>query len=90
MREQRASTGEYRGSKGRSKGILREHRGSTGGAGGEHERAQREHMTEMGLSARAMRRYRIFKTRGYYIYYIHPELRIDYCRFRSGKGAEPL
>jgi hypothetical protein len=26
--------------------------------------------------------------RSIYIYYIHPELRIGNCRFRSGKGAE--
>jgi len=25
-----------------------------------------------------------------YIYYIHPELRIENYRFRSGKGAGPL
>ena len=25
-----------------------------------------------------------------YIYYIHPELRIENCRFRSGQGARPL
>ena len=25
-----------------------------------------------------------------YIYYIHPQLRIENCRFRSGKGARPL
>ena len=57
--------------------AAREH----GGAGEEHERAQREHeravreqggvqrehMAEIGLSAEAMRRYRILETRGYYI-----------------------
>ena len=31
------------------------------------------------------------RTRSFiYIYYIHPELRIGNCRFRSGKGAGPL
>ncbi len=51
--------------------AVREH----GGAGVEHERAsrdqggaQREHIAETGLSTGVIRRYRIFKTRGYYIY----------------------
>jgi hypothetical protein len=25
-----------------------------------------------------------------YIYYIHPELRIEDCLLKSGKGAEPI
>lgn len=66
-----------RGSKGRA-------RGSIEGAGG----AQREHIAEIGLSAGAMRRYRIFKTQGYYIYiyiYIRTDLLLESCWFCLGR-----
>ena len=55
-------------------------------------------MAETGLSTRAKQRGLSQPTvscvvlfqRLLYIYYIHPELRISNCHFRSGKGAGPL
>jgi len=59
-------------------GAIREHRGSIG----EHRRAEREQKHEVGPSAGAIRRCRIFETRGYYIYYIYtPNLGLEITAF---------
>jgi len=83
------------GALGEQGGAIREHRESIG----EHRRAERGQKHEVGPSAGAIRRCRIFETRGYYIYIIYtPNLGLEIAvsvrereqgRFRGSSEGAP-